>query len=283
MLLYVRRNRRLIRDVSPGRPPRLSHSSWALICQHSWLLALKPLRCVCVCHYPPPPNPTPSPSSDITIRLDVHQRITYICVAFRAWRGSRGIRVEWFTEPVAFSLPYAMTVRPTRIMNKRSRLHGDSVVSVAAAAWPWGCVWIQLPIRSCETFVYVKEVCRRAGKPTHTLPAKSWGSQCWTNRRSAAALTVRWIPPPTPTPTPPSYNPSNRSSPLLVSLPLCVGLFTKSEKHLKVCLMKQDVQMYFNVVFCCCCCCFCSCCFCHKMLVQRFIRIVYCYYYYNWI
>ena len=31
MLLYVHRNRRFIRDGSPGRPPRLSHSSWALI------------------------------------------------------------------------------------------------------------------------------------------------------------------------------------------------------------------------------------------------------------
>ena len=31
VLLYVHRNRRLIRDGSPGRPPRLSHSSWALI------------------------------------------------------------------------------------------------------------------------------------------------------------------------------------------------------------------------------------------------------------
>ena len=30
MLLYIHRNRRLIRDGSPGRPPRLSHSSWAL-------------------------------------------------------------------------------------------------------------------------------------------------------------------------------------------------------------------------------------------------------------
>ena len=32
MLIYVHRNRRLIivRDGSPGRPPRLSHSSWAL-------------------------------------------------------------------------------------------------------------------------------------------------------------------------------------------------------------------------------------------------------------
>ena len=30
MLLYVHRNRRLIRDGSPGRPPRLSHGSWAL-------------------------------------------------------------------------------------------------------------------------------------------------------------------------------------------------------------------------------------------------------------
>ena len=29
VLLYVRRNRRLIRDGSPGRPPQLSHSSWA--------------------------------------------------------------------------------------------------------------------------------------------------------------------------------------------------------------------------------------------------------------
>ena len=29
LLLYVHRNRRLIRDGCPGRPPRLSHSSWA--------------------------------------------------------------------------------------------------------------------------------------------------------------------------------------------------------------------------------------------------------------
>ena len=31
VLLYVHRNRGLIRDGSPGRPPRLSHSSWAPI------------------------------------------------------------------------------------------------------------------------------------------------------------------------------------------------------------------------------------------------------------
>ena len=31
VLLYVHRNRRLIRDGSPGRPPRLSHSFWALL------------------------------------------------------------------------------------------------------------------------------------------------------------------------------------------------------------------------------------------------------------
>ena len=30
VLLYVHRNRRLFRDGRPGRPPRLSHSSWAL-------------------------------------------------------------------------------------------------------------------------------------------------------------------------------------------------------------------------------------------------------------
>ena len=30
VLLYVRRNHRLIRDGIPGRPPRLSHSAWAL-------------------------------------------------------------------------------------------------------------------------------------------------------------------------------------------------------------------------------------------------------------
>ena len=34
VLLYDRRNRRLIRGGSPGRPPRLSHSSWALIYVH---------------------------------------------------------------------------------------------------------------------------------------------------------------------------------------------------------------------------------------------------------
>ena len=30
VLLYVHRNRWFIRDGSPGRPPRLSHTSWAL-------------------------------------------------------------------------------------------------------------------------------------------------------------------------------------------------------------------------------------------------------------
>ena len=32
VLLYVHRNRRLIRDRRPGRPPRLSHSSWVQCC-----------------------------------------------------------------------------------------------------------------------------------------------------------------------------------------------------------------------------------------------------------
>ena len=60
VLLYVHRNRRFIRDGSPGRPPRLSHSSWALrldtivwclymsACvhvRHGWRACL----CVCVC------------------------------------------------------------------------------------------------------------------------------------------------------------------------------------------------------------------------------------------
>ena len=31
VLLYVHRNHRLIGDGSTGRPPRLSHSSWALL------------------------------------------------------------------------------------------------------------------------------------------------------------------------------------------------------------------------------------------------------------
>ena len=31
VLLYVHRNHRFIRDRSPGHPPRLSHSSWALM------------------------------------------------------------------------------------------------------------------------------------------------------------------------------------------------------------------------------------------------------------
>ena len=40
VLLYVHRNRRFNRDGSPGRPPRLSHSSWALRygCDHGpWM------------------------------------------------------------------------------------------------------------------------------------------------------------------------------------------------------------------------------------------------------
>ena len=42
VLFYVHRNCRLItiRDGSPGWPPRLSHSSWALIILNEWLLLL---------------------------------------------------------------------------------------------------------------------------------------------------------------------------------------------------------------------------------------------------
>ena len=63
VLLYVHRNRRFIRDVSPGCSPRLSHSSWALsvlgmkpkdCCCYSWhevksfvILGLKPKDCCC--------------------------------------------------------------------------------------------------------------------------------------------------------------------------------------------------------------------------------------------
>ena len=44
VLLYVHRNRRLIRDGSPGRPPRLSHSSWALTRQVSTDWYIYPTR-----------------------------------------------------------------------------------------------------------------------------------------------------------------------------------------------------------------------------------------------
>ena len=36
VLLYIHRNRRLIRDGSPGRPPWLSHSCWALQLSRWW-------------------------------------------------------------------------------------------------------------------------------------------------------------------------------------------------------------------------------------------------------
>ena len=36
VLLHVQRNRRFIRDGSPGRPPRLSHSSWALTSRRTY-------------------------------------------------------------------------------------------------------------------------------------------------------------------------------------------------------------------------------------------------------
>ena len=42
VLLYVHRNHRLIRDGSPGRPPRLPHSSWALVTVSSQLPILYP-------------------------------------------------------------------------------------------------------------------------------------------------------------------------------------------------------------------------------------------------
>ena len=58
VLLYVHRNRRLIRDGSPGRPPRLSKSSWAL---HRKVVGLGSYS---LPHPPPPPPPhthTPTP------------------------------------------------------------------------------------------------------------------------------------------------------------------------------------------------------------------------------
>ena len=47
VLLYVRRNHRLIRDGSPGRPPRFSHSSWVLTGHKtlSYLLTFALWRC----------------------------------------------------------------------------------------------------------------------------------------------------------------------------------------------------------------------------------------------
>ena len=47
VLLYVHRNRRLIWDGSPGRPPQLSHSSWAASYYHinHYLNPLQPCRC----------------------------------------------------------------------------------------------------------------------------------------------------------------------------------------------------------------------------------------------
>ena len=41
VLLYLHRNRRLIRDGSPGRTPRLSHSSWAL----AWMGGVLVTKC----------------------------------------------------------------------------------------------------------------------------------------------------------------------------------------------------------------------------------------------
>ena len=56
MLLYVHRNRRFIRDGSPGRPPRLSHSSWTQFSQVSlsFILSRKALTIT---------TPTPRPSN----------------------------------------------------------------------------------------------------------------------------------------------------------------------------------------------------------------------------
>ena len=48
VLLYAHRNRRFIRDGSPGRPPRLSHSSWALKCpisEVSYIWSVLYLKC----------------------------------------------------------------------------------------------------------------------------------------------------------------------------------------------------------------------------------------------
>ena len=46
VLLYVHRNRRLIRDGSPERPPRLSHIFWALSPLHVHALLLPTCNCL---------------------------------------------------------------------------------------------------------------------------------------------------------------------------------------------------------------------------------------------
>ena len=46
VLLYVHRNRRLIRDGSPGRPPWLSHSSWAHFSVNARCVITVGARCV---------------------------------------------------------------------------------------------------------------------------------------------------------------------------------------------------------------------------------------------
>ena len=47
-LLYVHRNRRFIRDGSPGRPPRLSHSSQVLSCDKNYKNSLLSTRTTAV-------------------------------------------------------------------------------------------------------------------------------------------------------------------------------------------------------------------------------------------
>ena len=79
-LLYVHGNRRLIRDGSPGRPPRPSHSSWALTVLPEALHYISGLTDTT----PPPPPPPPHPSLGLPNQTDfLLSIVVFISGSFR--------------------------------------------------------------------------------------------------------------------------------------------------------------------------------------------------------
>ena len=79
VLLYVHRNRRLIRDRSPGQPPRLSHSSWTLFTGVKQIILYW-----CQTHHPLPVS-NKSSFFNLTTQSAVYSRQLVIAYSLTWW------------------------------------------------------------------------------------------------------------------------------------------------------------------------------------------------------
>ena len=102
MLLYVHRNHRLFRDGSPGRPPWLSHSSWALCESKDTVVKVLNLSCAAIAV----PFPSEHSGGYTVLQAErIASMAVFCCCVVSKWTlgvirywGLRGLRV-W---PICF-------------------------------------------------------------------------------------------------------------------------------------------------------------------------------------